>query len=307
MTGCAPRPIRVLLGEAIARLSEAGLPTARPDAEWMLSRVLGVDRFRLYVDACPRPVAAADRDRFQALVERRAAHEPVQHLLGFEDFHGLRLRVTPDVLVPRPETEALVDWALALVRRHPRAVVADVGTGSGAIACALAAGHPGVAVVAVDLSPRAAGVAADNAAALGLAGRVRVVAGDALEPVQAMALDLVIANPPYLPTAVIPTLPVEVARYEPALALDGGPDGMALSRRLIRAAGPVLRRGAWLLMEIGEDQAGPLASAMAAEGFAAIESRRDLRGAERYIGGRWEPEPAGPTASRPCRPGRGGC
>ena len=115
MTISARRPIHALLGEAVARLSEAGFPSARPDAEWMLSGVLGVDRFRLYVDAGQRPVAPADRDRFQALVERRAAHEPVQHLLGFEDFHGLRLRVTPDVLVPRPETEALVDWALALV------------------------------------------------------------------------------------------------------------------------------------------------------------------------------------------------
>ena len=152
-------------------------------------------------------------------------------------------------------------------------------------------------------------MAAANAEALGLAGRVRVLAGDALEPVRAhaMALDLVIANPPYLPTAVIPTLPVEVARYEPALALDGGPDGMALSRRIIRGAGSVLRRGGWLLMEIGEDQAGPLASAMAAEGFAAIESRRDFRGVERYIGGQWEPGPAGLTASGPGRPGRGGC
>jgi release factor glutamine methyltransferase len=307
------RGIHALLGEAVERLHGAGLSTARPDAEWLLGCVLDLDRFGLYIEPA-RPVTPGNASRFRALVARRAAHEPLQHLLGYEDFHGLRLRVTPDVLVPRPETEALVDWALALMRPWTRPAVADVGTGSGAIACAVAAGHPSVATVAIDISPRALAVAADNAAALGLAGRVRVVAGDLLEPVRAqgMVFDAVIANPPYLPTSVLPTLPAEVARYEPALALDGGRDGMTISRRIIRGAGPVLRPGGWLLMEIGEDQAGSLASAMAAEGFVAIESRRDLCGVERYIGGQWEP---GPAALAPAelttrarrRPGSVGC
>jgi release factor glutamine methyltransferase len=306
------RSIHALLGEAGERLRAVGLPTARSDAEWLLGRVLDLDRFRLYVEP-ERPVAPGNADRFRALVERREAHEPLQHLLGFEDFRGLRLRVTPDVLVPRPETEGLVDWALALMRPWARAAVADVGTGSGAIACAVAAEHPCVSIVALDISPCALAVAAGNAAVLGLADRVRVVAGDVLEPVRAhgMVLDLVIANPPYLPTGVIPTLPVEVARYEPVLALDGGPDGMAISRRIIRGAGTVLRSGGWLLMEIGEDQAGPLASAMAAEGFAAIELRRDLWGVERYIGGQWEPGRAAlapeELMARARRPGSGGC
>jgi release factor glutamine methyltransferase len=305
--------IASLLGEGVDRLQGAGVPTARPDAEWLLGGVLGLGRTALYIERA-RPVPPTEADRFRAFIERRAAHEPLQYLLGFEDFRGLRLRVTPDVLVPRPETEGLVEWALALVRRWPRAAVADVGTGSGAIACALAAEHPGAHVVAVDVSPRALAVAADNAARLGLSARVRCLEGDALAPVRALgaSFDLVIANPPYLPTAILPRLPVEVTRYEPALALDGGADGMALSRRIVRDAGPVLRPGGWLLMEIGEEQAGPLASAMAAEGFTEIESRRDLRHVERYIGGRWTPggaelAPGGLTASGGRRRGAPSC
>jgi release factor glutamine methyltransferase len=242
-------------------------------------------------------------------VDRRVAHEPLQYLLGFEDFRGIRLRLTPDVLVPRPETEGLVDWALELMKPRARPLVADVGTGSGAIACAVAAGHPGAEVVAVDISPRALAVAAANAGALGLAARVRLACGDGLDPVRALgaAVDLLIANPPYLPSGIIRSLPCEVSRYEPLLALDGGADGMALSRRIIADSGRVLRPGGRILLEIGEDQAGPLASVMAEAGFVGIESRRDLRGVERYVGGRWEGEARSPAVASPRRQGDDRC
>jgi release factor glutamine methyltransferase len=150
-------------------------------------------------------------------------------------------------------------------------------------------------VLAVESSPAALAVAADNVRALGLAGRVRLMPGDLLEPLAAYAgrLTMIVANLPYLATAVIPTLPREVRDFEPRVALDGGPDGLQALRRLVTGAPTALRPGGWVLLEIGEDQAGALASLMAAEGFVDIAARRDLRGAERYIAGR---RPSAPGA-----------
>jgi release factor glutamine methyltransferase len=292
-TSLAAPTVRALLAEGIARLADAALPTARQDAEWLLAGVLGMERFALYLE--PAQAVAPDlAERFRALVERRAGHEPLQHLLGFEDFRGLRLRVTPDALIPRPETEGLVEWALELLGEpQPKArradmVVVDVGTGSGAIACALASARPDIQVLALDTSPGALAVAADNVRALGLDGRVRLLAGDLLEPLGTAPgrFDMVVANLPYLPSALIPSLPREVRDFEPRAALDGGPDGLRALRRLVTAAPAALRPGGWLVLEIGEDQAGALASLMGAEGFVDIAARRDLRGAERYVAGR---------------------
>ena len=286
-TAVSPPAVRPLLAEAVARLTAAALPTARQDAEWLLGSVLGMERFALYLDPATA-VAPAAADRFRALVARRAGHEPLQHLLGFEDFRGLRLRVTPDVLIPRPETEGLVEWALELIETGPSLLAADIGTGSCAIACALVSARADLRVLATDVSPAALAVAADNVRALGLADRVRLLAGDLLEPLGTArgALDLIVANLPYLASAVIPTLPREVRDFEPRAALDGGADGLQVLRRLVTAAPAVLRSGGWLVLEIGEDQAGALASLMAAEGLVDIAARRDLRGAERYVAGR---------------------
>jgi release factor glutamine methyltransferase len=185
--------------------------------------------------------------------------------------------------------------------------VADIGTGSGAIACALAASRPDLEVLAVDQSLGALTVASDNVRTLGLASRVRLLAGDLFGPLASLggSLDLVVANPPYLPSGIIAGLPAEVERFEPRLALDGGPDGMRVLRRIITEAPRFLRPGAWLLMEIGEEQAGPLASLMAAEGFSRIGARRDLRDVERYIEGRWAEGAASapPTAAAAQRMG----
>jgi release factor glutamine methyltransferase len=277
-----------LLAEGTRRLELAGLDCARQDALRLMAEALGVDRLAVYVEP-RRAVDAGAAASFRALVDRRAAHEPVQHILGYEEFRGLRIAVTPDVLIPRPETEGLVERALELLADRPGAVVADIGTGSGVIACAVAASRPDLEVLAVEQSLGALAVASDNVRALGLASRVRLLAGDLFGPLASLngSLDMVVANPPYCPSGVIPTLPVEVARFEPRLALDGGPDGMRVLRRIITEAPRFLRPGAWLLMEIGEEQAGPLASLMAAEGFSRIGARRDLRDVERYIEGRW--------------------
>lgn len=277
-----------LLAEGTRRLTLAGLGSARQDALRLMAHALETDRLAVYVE----PRRAVDERavaRFKAFVERRAAHEPVQHILGFEEFRGLKIEVTPDVLIPRPETEGLVERALELLADRPGALVADIGTGSGVIACSLAAARPDLEVLAVDQSLGALAVASDNVRALGLATRVRLLAGDLFGPLASLGggLDMVVANPPYCPSGVIATLPVEVERFEPRLALDGGPDGMRVLRRIIAEAPRFLRPGAWLLMEIGEEQAGPLASLMAAEGFSHIGARRDLRDVERYIEGRW--------------------
>jgi release factor glutamine methyltransferase len=277
-----------LLAEGTRRLTLAGLDCARQDALRLMAQALGTDRLTVYVEP-RRSVDARAAGSFRALLDRRAAHEPVQHILGFEEFRGLKIAVTPDVLIPRPETEGLVERALELLAERPGALVADIGTGSGAIACALAAARPDLEVLAVDQSLGALTVASDNVRALGLASRVRLLAGDLLDPLASLggSLDMVVANPPYLPSGIIAGLPAEVERFEPRLALDGGPDGMRVLRRIITEAPRSLRPGAWLLMEIGEEQAGPLASLMAAEGFSRIGARRDLRDVERYIEGRW--------------------
>ena len=324
-TALTPATARGLVAEGVRRLAEAGLPTARQDAEWLLAAVLGRERFALYLEPKEAVVEAAGR-RFHVLVARRADHEPLQHLLGYEDFRGLRLRVTPDVLIPRPETEGLVEWALELlneddamsadwgragaISRPPLMVerqsngltpeegtagamsrpplIMDIGTGSGAIACALAAARPDARVLATDTSPAALAVAEGNVRALGLADRVRVVAGDLLEPLAGKlgTVDMIVANAPYLPTGILPSLPREVFAFEPRQALDGGPDGMDVIRRLLTAAPAALRPGGRLVLEIGEDQAGPLAALMAAGGFVDVASRDDLRGVRRYLAGR---------------------
>ncbi|MBI1726168.1 MAG: peptide chain release factor N(5)-glutamine methyltransferase [Candidatus Rokubacteria bacterium] len=277
-----------LLAEGTRRLALAGLDCARQDALRLMAQALGIERLAVYVEP-RRSVDARAAASFRALVDRRAAHEPVQHIQGYEEFRGLRIAVTPDVLIPRLETEGLVERALELLADKPGALVADIGTGSGAIACGLAVARPDLEVLAVDQSLGALAVASDNVRALGLGSRVRLLAGDLFGPLASLpaSLDMVVANPPYCPSGVIPTLPVEVERFEPRLALDGGPDGMRVLRRIITEAPRFLRAGAWLLMEIGEEQAGPLASLMAAEGFSRIGARRDLRDVERYIEGRW--------------------
>jgi release factor glutamine methyltransferase len=283
-----------LLDQGSRILSAAGREDARQSAEWLLGAALGVGRFGIYLDPAREPTSAEAR-RYLDLVERRARGEPLQYLLGYEDFHGLRLAVAPDALIPRPETEGLVEWAVELVQAGAATMAADVGTGSGAIACALATRFTGLTVLAIDCSPAALAVAADNVRAQGLRDRVRLLAGDLVDPLVAegVTVDLLVANLPYLPSATLGASPGNVAQWEPRVALDGGPDGLVAIRRLVTTAPGVLAPGAALLMEIGDDQAGPIASLMAAEGFVKIQSRRDLNRVERYVCGRWGCRPAG--------------
>jgi len=285
------RPVttfRDQLAAATTALEAAGVASPRVDAEWLLAGLLGVGRVTVRLDpagAVPELLA----ERYGDAVRRRARREPLQRILGWEEFRGLRVRLTDAVLVPRPETEALVEWALALLPapggRRLRAV--DLGTGSGCIACALAAERPDLDVVAIDVSPAAAAVARENAIALGLAARIRVVAADLLDGVRDLGADLIVSNPPYLPTGLVPELPPEVRTHEPVVALDGGADGLALIRRIAAIAHRALRASGVLVVETaGGAQATATAALLRKADFAQVAVRADLAGVDRFVAGR---------------------
>ena len=277
-----------LLRSAAEVLAAAGIDSARSDAEWLLADALGIRRH----DVCGQPgrqLSPEERARFEGALRRRAAREPLQRILGWEDFHGVRVGLADPVLVPRPETEILAAWALDLLpprRPGARPLVVDVGTGSGCLACAIAHERDDVAVVAVDLSLDAARVAGANAHVLGLGDRVRVVVAD-LTSALACPADLVVSNPPYLPSALLDRLEPEVARHEPRLALDGGPDGLAVIRRLVSDARRSLRPGGALVLETGgDDQVDVVARLLEGAGFVGTEIRRDLAGRRRHVAAR---------------------
>ena len=284
--------VAALLFTAAQRLQETlGVcnpdTTAGLDAELLLAKVLGVGRARLRSHG-EEAVAAEAAARFAALIERRAGGEPVAYILGRKDFWTLGLSVSPAVLVPRPETELLVERALAL---HPggEARVADLGTGSGAIALALASARPRWRIVATDLSADALAVARANAAALSLE-HVEMVQGDWLTCLPARTFHLLLSNPPYL-AAADPGLRLAELMREPRLALVAGEDGLAALRGIIRAAPGHLEPGGWLLLEHGATQAAAVAGALVARGFAQVRSHQDLAGRERMTEGQWPTHP----------------
>ena len=276
------------LDAATTVLEAAGLSSARVDAEWLLAGLLGVGRVSVRMDLAetvPAPIA----ERYAHAVSRRARREPLQRILGWEEFRGVRVRLTDAVLVPRPETETLVEWALALLPPPGarRLLAIDLGTGSGCIACALASERPDLDVIAVDVSPAAAAVARDNTRALGLASRVGVVAADLLDGIRDLGADLIVSNPPYLPSALVPELPPEVRIHEPRLALDGGADGLALIRRIATTARRYLRpSGALAIETAGGDQVEAAAALLRAAGWDRVAVRADLVGIDRFVAGR---------------------
>jgi release factor glutamine methyltransferase len=253
------------------------------DAELLLAHALGVGRARLrsHGDDVPAADAAA---RFLALIERRAAGEPVAYVLGRKAFWSLELTVNPAVLVPRPETELLVERSLALLPADEIKAV-DLGTGSGAIALALASARPRWRIVATDVSTAALAVARANAAALGLE-RVEMVHGDWLACLPGRTFDLVLSNPPYV-AAGDPAIRQSELMCEPRLALVAAEDGLGALRAIVAAAPACLERGGWLLLEHGATQAAAVAGALVARGFAQVRSHRDLAGRERMTEGQW--------------------
>jgi len=260
--------------------ARASVDAPRLTAELLLAHALHCDRVRLYLDF-DKPLGESELAAFRALVKRRAEGEPTAWLLGRREFFGRPFRTDARALVPRPETELLVEAALAALPAAADTALLDLCTGTGCVAVTVALERPGARVVATDLSPDALALAAENAAALG-AG-VELLQGDLFAPVPpGLRFDVVTANPPYVPTGEIDGLSREVRR-EPRLALDGGPDGLALLRRIAAGAPTWLRPGGALAMEMHEGHREALPRLCLEAGFASAEVRRDLAGLPRLV------------------------
>ena len=284
MTENASRnPSAQTLEQASQILAAAGCEAPRLDSEVLLAHVLGQDRAWLY--AHPEYVLSPTQSSaYQSLVSRRAQREPVAYLTRHKEFYALDLFVTRDVLIPRPETEGLVEQAIQWVKTSSvPGTIADVGAGSGAIAVSLAVNLPQAQVIATDTSPTALAVARHNAARHGVANRVFPLQGDLLAPLSG-PLGLVVANPPYLSQAELAEAPPEVARWEPRAALDGGPDGLDVIRRLLGMASDRLGPGAALLVEIGAGQGSDVLG-LAHRYFpgATVEIARDYADRDRML------------------------
>lgn len=272
--GLVERGVRRLRASAAATGPGA---TPQLDAEWLLTHVIGMTRARLRSHP-EDPVDDTLADRYIRLIERRATGEPLAYVIGRKDFWSLRLSVTPAVLVPRPETELLVERALVL-RAEEFGRIADLGTGSGAIALALASERPGWQVVATDASEEALAIARLNAQELNLR-QVRFLRGSWFEPLAGRTFDLVVSNPPYV-AAGDPAMSDAALQHEPQGALTPGPDAMACLRAIIAAAPDYLERDGWILLEHGADQATEVARELVARGLRHVRSHRDLAGHER--------------------------
>jgi release factor glutamine methyltransferase len=279
--------VAILLKVAERRLAEAGVPSPRYDAQALLDDLLGAPNAR-YVTGEVSPEVLGD---YLLRVERRAGREPLQHITGSAGFRRLDLKVGPGVFVPRPETERLVEWGLAVLAGQDAPVVVDLCAGSGAIALSVADEHPGASVYAVEQSPAALAWLLRNAADQ---PRVSVVEGDATDPGVLPALDaaanLVLTNPPYVPNDT--PLPPEVSRFDPPEALWGGPDGLKVVRGVLATAARLLAAGGWVGVEHAEVHAPAVTRLVAAAGFERVATHPDLTGRPRFSVGR----------RRACRP-----
>jgi release factor glutamine methyltransferase len=270
--------VREALREAERRLAEAGVDTPRVDAELLLAHALGTTRTGLYLE----PEAEVDAG-WEELLERRERREPLAYVLGEWGFRRLTLKVDRRVLVPRPETEVVVERCLERLGGLAAPDVLDVGTGSGAIALAIADDHPGARVTAIDSSPDALEVARDNAAAVGLGDRVELVAHDLGDGLALGEFDLVVSNPPYVGPDEIELLEPEVRDWEPRAALVGD----RVAERSAAAARDVLRPGGWLVLETAAGTAGPLVLELESLGYVSVSAWRDLTGVDRVVEGLW--------------------
>ncbi|MBT9177215.1 MAG: Release factor glutamine methyltransferase [Firmicutes bacterium] len=287
--------LKALWDYGTVELSRAGITDARWQAELLLRFVTGLSRACLLT----HPDREADRlatERYRAALRKRALGLPLQYIVGQTEFFGREFRVTPAVLIPRPDTETLVEEALRLLRTEstscqvpsakcaPSALL-DLCTGSGCVGLTLAAEMPELTVWLADVCEGALTVAADNAAKFGVSARVQFRQGDLFRAVIGMRFCIITANPPYIPSGEIHTLADEVQR-EPRLALDGGEDGLAYYRRLVSEAPNFLYPGGWLLVEVGNTQAAAVETLLRAANFTEAFVRQDLAGRDRVVGGR---------------------
>lgn len=274
-----PVTLRRALAGAEEYLARRGVDRSRFEAELIFSQTLGLSRIQLYMDL-DRPLSPDERERALELVERRGKREPLAYVLGEWGFRRLTLKTDARALVPRPETEILVERALALIEKLDSPRVLDVGTGSGAIALALADEHPGAQIVALDSSPEALALARENAAACEL--EIELRPGDIRGPIEGQ-FDLVVSNPPYVLPEEIETLEPEVRDWEPREALVG----VGVPETLAERSRELLAPGGWLAVELGEGQQAAYAALLGDLGYEAVTITLDLTGRERVVEARW--------------------
>jgi len=263
-------------------LEKRGVESARLNAELLIGHALGLKRMQLYLQF-ERPLTEPELEKIRPLVKRRGNREPLQYITGETDFSGLKLKVDRRALIPRPETEYLIEQVLGRVTSPPAAIL-DLGTGSGAIALVLAAKYPAAAVTAVDQSADALALARENAGALGLAARVNFVQSDWFSALPAgTRYELIVANPPYLSDGEVGEAQPEVKDFEPLAALSAGTDSAVDLRHILREAHSRLTAGGLLACETGIAQHAQLLPLATETGYARTESLRDLTGRERYL------------------------
>ncbi|SRR5579883_2534214 len=273
----------IQLESAAQRLDAAGIETARLDAEVLMAAACGVSRSEVITGLrLPAPEAL---ERFRRFISRRELREPLPYIVGYREFYSLNLIVSPAVLIPRPETEAIVDAALAVLAKNPKAHVLDLGTGSGCIALAIAANTPRARIMATDVSAAALEVARLNAERLGLSDRVDFQCGDLFDAVNRARFDLIVSNPPYVKETAV--LAPEISRFEPQVALYAGADGLEFYRRIAATVPDHLEPGGNLIVEVGAGQAGPVAEMLRKSGAVEISIERDLAGISRVVRGRF--------------------
>lgn len=275
------KPLVEVLMSTAAYFKSRGIPSARLDAELLIGHALGLDRVQVYL-AFDRPLLDEELEPIRALVRRRGNREPLAWIVGSREFYGRDFRVGPGVLVPRPDTETLIEALLPLLPLNEECFVADVGSGSGCIGLTLAAERPLLRLYAIDKAEAPLTFTRENVEALGLKDRVAVLRGSLLAPVPAARrIDWVVSNPPYIPSADIEGLAPEVRDQEPRLALDGGPDGLDVYRALVHQASARAQRG--VAFEVGYGQAPEVAALVEAAGFPRVTLHADLGGVQRVV------------------------
>ena len=277
--------LKVLLEDAMGRLRAAGVDAPRLDAELLLAFAAGITREALFAKSVV--IDEPLRDRYATLIDRRASRMPLAYIVGRREFYSMELEVSPEVLIPRPETEVLVTAALDVLASRPAARVLDLATGSGAIALAIAAHAPNVRVTATDVSASALAIGARNAIHHGLDERVGFRLADCWEVLdggEALGrFDLIVANPPYVKNDEIHSLAPEIRVYEPHLALAGGPDGLDFYRRIIDGAHAHLAPDGTMMVEVGEGQAGDVARFFRAKSYDNLALLKDFANIQRII------------------------
>lgn len=276
-------PFGQLLHKITLRLKVAEIEEPFLEAQLLLCLVLDVSRASVLAGTPPMP-NPEQQLVLEKLLQQREQHVPFAYLRGNQEFYGLLFHVTPAVLIPRPETELLVDFGRERLSSHPEARFVDVGTGSGCIPISLLKYLPNARAVAIDISPDALAIAKQNAESHGVQDRLLFVQTHLLTGVQE-EFDLILSNPPYIPTEEIATLQPEVRDHEPRLALDGGEDGLMLIRELLCQSHRNLRSGGWIALEVAQGQAPLLLNLLRENGFQSIEARHDLAGIARLVAG----------------------